>query len=364
MTKSAAALLALVLLAGADDLHGRVRGQVIDGSGGVLPGVTVVAATHDGRVLSTVVSDGQGRYVFDALPPGPVRITFELDGFGKSTVDLVVTANAESTVVERLELAPLSETVEVTAKAPPDPPLPPRPRQPPAAAPVLAPVPIHDPESVCGPAKPDAARESFGTIRAKRHEAPRELYAKDEEILIDGGTSSGLAVGQNVVVRRYYRLAFGRDRLEFGEHTSGLIQIISADEHMSSAVVIYACDELMKGDFLATFRPEPMSPADPPGQPTFDDAARILFADSGQMLGVPRRMMVIDRGQTRGVRAGQRLTLFRRQGAIARPVVVGEAVVVAVRTDSATIKLERVIDAVSAGDWAAVQRPAQAAARR
>jgi hypothetical protein len=114
----------------------------------------------------------------------------------------------------------------------------------------------------------------------------------------------------------------------------------------------------MKGDFLAAFRPEPMSPPDSPGQPTFGDAARILFADSGQMLGIPRRMMVIDRGWSRGMRPGQRLTLFRRQGPTARPVIVGEAVVTAVRAESATIKLERVLDAVSAGDWAALQRPA------
>jgi hypothetical protein len=97
-----------------------------------------------------------------------------------------------------------------------------------------------------------------------------------------------------------------------GEHTSGLLQIVSAEERVSKAVVVYACDELMQGDFLASFEPEPVRQPDPvAGTPEFGDAARILFADVGQMLGVPRRLMVIDRGSSNGLRVGQRLTLFR-----------------------------------------------------
>jgi hypothetical protein len=120
---------------------------------------------------------------------------------------------------------------------------------------------------------------------------------------------------------------------------------------------VYACDEMMRGDFLASFHPEPMRIPDPVGIPAYKDAARILFADAGQMLGVPGRLMVIDQGSEHGIRAGQRLTLFRRQAHGANTQsVVGDAVIVAVRTDSATIRVERVTDAISFGDWAAPQR--------
>jgi hypothetical protein len=82
------------------------------------------------------------------------------------------------------------------------------------------------------------------------------------------------------------------------------------------------------------------------------------------MLGAPRRLMVIDRGADHGIRAGQRLTLFRRRpGRGARPTVVGDAIVVAVRSDSATIRVERAIDAISSGDWAAPQGPSPVALR-
>ena len=91
--------------------------------------------------------------------------------------------------------------------------------------------------------------------------------------------------------------------------------------------------------------------------PAYDDAARILFADVGQLGGAPRRLMVIDRGIDNSIRVGQRLTLFRRlRSGTDAPLVVGDAVVVAVRIDSATIRVERATDVISSGDWAAPQR--------
>ena len=144
------------------------------------------------------------------------------------------------------------------------------------------------------------------------------------------------------------------------EHTAGVIQIVAANEHVSRAIVVYACDELRTGDFLAPFTPEPLRSPDPAGIPAFDAAARILYADAGQMLGAPRRLMVIDHGRDRGIHAGERLTLFRRgRGKAATPSIVGDAVVVAVRSDSATIRVEGVSDAIAAGDWAAPQRPSR-----
>jgi hypothetical protein len=332
--------------------HGSVRGAVHDSSGAVLPGVNVVATSDAGEVVATAVTDEAGAYVLNALPEGPVRLTFQLEGFSSAVVGVPVQAGRESVVEERLELAPLTETVMVYGRAPAD--SPPAPLVPPA--PEVIPLPVHDRESICGPAKRGATSDSFGTIRSHRYEGERELYVKDDQLVIDGGTLNGLEVGQNVVVRRFYRVnGAGSDAT--GEHTAGVLQIQDADERVSKAVVVNACDELMKGDFLASFNPEPVRAPDPVGMPEFEDAARILFADAGQMMGVPRRMMVIDRGTEAGIRVGQRLTLFRRQPRSARPpAVIGDAVVVAIRTNSATIRVERASDAVAFGDWAAPQR--------
>ena len=76
----------------------------------------------------------------------------------------------------------------------------------------------------------------------------------------------------------------------------------------------------------------------------------------GLLLGAPRRMLVIDRGRGRGIRVGQRLTVFHERVGGRGPAVLGDAVVVAVRSDSATIRVQHAAEAIAVGDWAAPQR--------
>jgi hypothetical protein len=341
--------------------NGRVHGVVADESGGVLPGVTVVAAAEDGRVLATGITDEVGRYALSALPATSVRLTFQIEGFSHIAVDVNVSADADATVAtQRLKLAPKSEIVEVrgearmSAPAPPPPPRavvpPPPPRR------LLKAIPDHDRDSVCGPSKPGGTADSLGTIRSGPSARGNGLYAAGDELVIDGGTATSLEVGQNVVARRSYRTSAdpeGRD----GEHTAGLIQIVAVDQNTAAAVVVYACDELLAGDWLARFTPEPFHAPEPAGLPVYDHAARIVLTDAGQMVGAPRRLMVIDQGTDNGVRVGQRLTLFRLPRPGARgPAVIGDAVVVAVRIDSATIRVQHAKDIIAIGDSAAPQR--------
>ncbi len=216
------------------------------------------------------------------------------------------------------------------------------------------PVPEHDRYSVCGPAKPEETRESFGTISAGRGSRNNGLFGAGDELTIAGGTATGLEVGQNLVARRAYRTSADGDGLA-GEHTAGLLQIVTVGEREASALVIYACDEMSPGDWLATFNPEPVRAPEPSGPPAYDRAARIVLTDAGQLIGAPNRLMVIDRGRDNGIRVGQRLTLFRKgqRG----PDVIGDAVVVALRIDSATIRVQRATDVIALGDSAAPQRP-------
>jgi hypothetical protein len=342
--------------AAAQALEGSVRGVVTDASGAVLPGVTVGAIASDGKVLATTVTDEMGSYALRALPAGPARVTFELEGFATATTGIEIHPGADSLLSQRLALATIAQTVVVYGKAPVDPPRP----TPPPPRPSVIPVPGHDRFSVCGPAKSDAAAAPLGTIDSRLENAG-ELYSAGDQLLIDGGTATGLDVGKNLAVRRHYRIE-GVRGITTAEHTSGLVQIVAAEETMSLAMVVYACDEIMKGDFLASFTPEPLRTPDPAGVPAYWDAARILFADAGQMLGTTWRLLVIDRGADHGLRAGQRLTIFRRVGRGAlTPSVVGDAVVVAVRGDSATIRVVSATDSISFGDWAAPHRYSPAA---
>src|SRR5206468_5606495 len=115
---------------------------------------------------------------------------------------LAIEKGSEAQLDPHLAVAPLAETVDVLGRAPVDPP-PPPPLPPP---PSVIPVPIHDRESVCGPAKAGRDSDSPGTIRSHRYEADRVLYTKDDQVTVDGGTDNGLTPGQNLAVRRYYKV--------------------------------------------------------------------------------------------------------------------------------------------------------------
>lgn len=333
---------------------GQVRGEVTDMSGGVLPGVTVSAAVAGAPPLASVVTDAAGQYEFTALPDGPIRLSFTLDGFAPSVVEVTVAAGSRATVVERLRLAPMTEEVVVYAKAPP-PPMAMIPYVPPAR-PKIIPIAPALLETICRPSRPALADGPAGVIEAHRHENGRQLYAKGDELLITGGADKGLLAGENYLVTRLYPVNRDARFPEYGEHTAGLIQIVDAGEQTSTGVVVHACNELMRGDVLTAFLPLLASDIAPAGTPSFDEAARILFGDATQLFGAPRRFLVIDRGSDHGLRAGQRMTLFRQKGEGLQRVIVGEAVVIALRSDSSTIRVDRATDAIEFGDFAAPQR--------
>jgi hypothetical protein len=331
-----------------------VKGTVVDASAAVLPGVSVMATAGDGRTLATTVTDGAGVFTLDGLPAGRVVLLFHLSGFADVTTAMTIPAPDNTTLVQRLDLSSFSETVDVRADPPPPPPPAPR---------VLAPVPDHDPGSVCGPAKAEDAVPGYGVLKSRRTSATQGLFAPGDELIVETGTVNLLASGQNFVVRRRFTtpLTAGRNQVVMGEHTAGLLQIVEVDGPIATAVVIYACDEMMTGDFLAPFEPERPARPGPFGAPVFDKAARLLFADAGQMLGSKHRLLVIGHGSRDGLKTGQRLTIFRRSIAGSSPLILGDAVVVAVRRESATIRVEHSVDVIflgESGDWVAPQRAA------
>src|SRR3954469_6144923 len=70
LAAACALFVAAATNADAQGTTGVIRGEVMDTSGGRLPGVTVIATTADGRVpATTTTTDASGGYVFRAMPP-------------------------------------------------------------------------------------------------------------------------------------------------------------------------------------------------------------------------------------------------------------------------------------------------------
>jgi hypothetical protein len=343
----------------AQTITGRLTGRVSDASGAALPGVTVTMTSELLRTPVILVTDEVGQYVSPLLLAGRYTVDFDLAGFEPQRREAIEIRAGEVIILDRqLRVAAVSESVEVVANAPPPPAPFPKFEAPPA--PKLTPIPAEALASVCGPGQPGGADLTVGTILGHRDEKNRSVFGVRDVLLLNLGADFGAAVGQNYVVRRRFRLGDKAGPLKdasFGEQTAALVQVVETHPATSVAVVVYTCGELYAGDFLEPFDPLPVLSARVSGAPRFEDPARIIFGEHGSSMGAPKRLMVIDRGASNGAERGQRLTVFRRMQGDRGPVsTIADAVVIAVRENSATIRIERSSDAVSVGDLVALHR--------
>jgi len=98
---------------------GSISGQVVDDSGGVLPGVTVTATSPAQMGALTAVTNEEGMYRFPSVPPGSYKVQFELAGFGTLVrEDIRVTLGFNAAVNVKLAVATLQETVTVSGESP------------------------------------------------------------------------------------------------------------------------------------------------------------------------------------------------------------------------------------------------------
>jgi hypothetical protein len=97
-----------------------ISGVVRDSSGGVLPGVTVEAASPSLiEKVRTTTTDAQGRYLIGDLVPGTYTVTFTMEGF--STVrqqSFTLTSGFTAQVSADMQVGALEETLTVTAAVP------------------------------------------------------------------------------------------------------------------------------------------------------------------------------------------------------------------------------------------------------
>jgi hypothetical protein len=116
----ALAALAVVLVPVMAHAQGSITGTVRDSSGGVLPGVTVEAASPVliERVRS-VTTDATGQYRIVDLRPGTYAIIFTLTGFATVRQEgIELTGSFTATVNGEMRVGTVAETITVTAETP------------------------------------------------------------------------------------------------------------------------------------------------------------------------------------------------------------------------------------------------------
>jgi len=114
------ALMVLTLVPATAFAQASLTGTVRDASGGVLPGVTVEAASPALiEKVRTAVSDGSGQYRIVDLVPGTYSLTFSLPGFNTVKRDNIeLTGSQTLTIPAEMKVGGVQETITVTGETP------------------------------------------------------------------------------------------------------------------------------------------------------------------------------------------------------------------------------------------------------
>jgi hypothetical protein len=113
------AMLIATPFAGAQSTGGRIRGTVMDPSGGAVPAANVTLVNEATHATREVQSGANGEYIFIEIPVGSYEIDLTLQGFKKYVrKGIVLDLNQVLTVDISLQLGGSTEVVEVTGAPP------------------------------------------------------------------------------------------------------------------------------------------------------------------------------------------------------------------------------------------------------
>ena len=114
-------LVAVVVLTGSASAQittGGLTGRIVDETGGVLPGVTIVVTNTGTQETRQAVTSDRGEYSFPTLPRGTYNVRAELSGFQSVTGGREIRVNEVVRADFTLPPGGVTELVEVTGAAP------------------------------------------------------------------------------------------------------------------------------------------------------------------------------------------------------------------------------------------------------
>ena len=218
----------------------------------------------------------------------------------------------------------------------------------------------HAAELACG-ARTTTEQPSMAIRIAQGREHGKGLFGSADPIIVRAGTAEGLRVGQEYFVRRVIKDRFIQADSDgtrpISIHTAGWVRIVQVGDDAAVATITRACDAMQEGDYLEAFvlplipLPAAASAAD------YTNPGHLVLGDDRRQMGAAGDMMVFNRGTDHGLRAGQRVTIFRHTASGTGPVIhIGEAVAMVVGSETTTLKIEKSTDAVYVGDLVAIHR--------
>jgi hypothetical protein len=188
----------------------------------------------------------------------------------------------------------------------------------------------------------------------------RRIYFPGDLVTINAGTRNGIEVGQQFYARR--ALAARREPITRQTpatiRTAGWITVYAVDDTMSLATVTHACDTVQVDDYLEPFAlPVVPSPLAERPKAQRENYGRVVVGQDGRRSFANTDYLTVDRGTDHGVMLGTHFVLYRDKRVADNFLFeIGEAVVVDVKPDSSTLHVTKALDAIAAGDYAAMRR--------
>jgi hypothetical protein len=108
-------LVALGMMAAAQQVLGGLSGTVTDAAGGSLPGAEITARSAASAQTRTASADRNGRFQINALPPDTYRLTVTAPGFAPAHAEVAVAVGTVASVAVRLKPGSAAQTVNVRA---------------------------------------------------------------------------------------------------------------------------------------------------------------------------------------------------------------------------------------------------------
>jgi hypothetical protein len=204
----------------------------------------------------------------------------------------------------------------------------------------------------------DAAPAEALRIVGSQDGVPRSLFGDRDLLVLSGGTSAGVQLGQQFFIRRTMTFA---SKISRGAKTLGWVRVVAVNDSTAIGSVDHVCGAILTGDYLEPFvaldAPADAARDETPGQPDFTTLGHIVTGNEDRNMVGAGDFALIDWGQNQGLMPGSRFAIYRDVGVAGLPLAsIGEGVVISATSVMALTRVTRSNDAVYAGDYIALRR--------
>ena len=96
---------------------GQIGGIIVDPAGSIIAGAQITVSNTQTGASQTTTSNGDGNWVITGMQPGPMKVVISQPGFKNMQYDLELQASKPARMGTTMEVASVSETVQITGGA-------------------------------------------------------------------------------------------------------------------------------------------------------------------------------------------------------------------------------------------------------